>query len=265
MTATAHATTFEPAVLMARQSLYRFAAMSLLDPKAGSWDQLEAECEGTLLSEAASILRDLPEATPEKLGPGERPLSELDPSRVLALLPESCQKFNKEYENTFGLLVSNACPPYETEFINSKYDFQRSNTLADISGFYSAFGLTTSVTLPERPDHIVQELEFMAFLIGLERQAATDSSRATVCQQQLEVCREAQSRFLREHLSWWTPVFARLLSHEKPGGFYDAACGFLAALIPAERALLGVELSRQHAEPSQLEHPESCEGCELAS
>jgi len=261
--ATSHETTFDPAILMARQTLYRFAALSLLDPKAVAWESLEALREDLLLFEAVAMIRNLPEAKPEKMGPGERPLSELDPSRVLAKLPDSCQKFNQEYESTFGLLVSNACPPYETEYLDSRYAFQRSNTLADVSGFYGAFGLTTSATYPERPDHIVQELEFMAFLIDLERMAAEGD--ATVRQERVEVCRDAQSRFLREHLSWWAPVFARLLSYENPGGFYDASCAFLAALIPAERALLGVDCSKQHAELSQLERPEACEECELAN
>ncbi len=253
----------DPAVLMARQTLYRFAALTLLDPKAGGWEQLDALREDALLSEAANLIRDLPEATLRKLGPGEHPLSKLDPDPVLNRLPHTRDKLNEEFENTFGLLVSNACPPYETEYINSKYAFQRSNTLADVSGFYRAFGLTTSTTHPERPDHIVQELEFMAFLLGLERQAY--SCDAAIRQQRLEVCREAQARFLREHLSWWAPAFARLLSHEDPGGFYDQAGVFLAALIPAERALLGVESTAQHTEPSPLERPEACEGCELIS
>jgi len=263
MIETDHLTTFDPAVLMARQSLYRFAALTLLDPKAGSWEQFESLRKNSILSEAAAIVRNMPEAKPKTMGPGERPLSDLEPSRVLERLPDSNQAFNKEYENTFGLLVSNACPPYETEYIESKYDFQRSNRLADVNGFYHAFGLDLSATLPERSDHIVLELEFMAFLIGLERQA--DAGDATVRQQRLEVCRDAQTRFLREHLSWWSPVFARLLSHEKPGGFYDAACVFLTALIPAERALLDVQPTQQHTEPSSIERPESCEGCELAS
>jgi TorA maturation chaperone TorD len=263
MTETNDETTCDLVALMARQSLYRFAALSLLDPKAGSWKQLEARCEDALLYEAAAIVCNLPGAKPKKLGPGERPLSELDPSRVLARLPESGQVFNEEYENTFGLLVSNACPPYETEYINSKYAFQRSNSLADVSGFYCAFGLTTSTAHPERPDHIVQELEFMAFLLGLERLAADGD--ATVRQEQLDVCRDAQTRFLRAHLSWWAPAFAKLLSHENRGGFYDAAGVFLAALIPAERALLGVEPTGLHAEPSPQERPEACEGCELVS
>lgn len=263
MTETNCETTCDAVALMARQSLYRFAALSLLDPKAGSWEQLKARCEDALLCEAAGIVCDLPAAKPKNLGLGERPLSELDPSRVLARLPDSCQEFNQQYENTFGLLVSNACPPYETEYIDSKYAFQRSNSLADISGFYNAFGLTTSTAHPERPDHIVQELEFMAFLLGFERQAADCDVK--VRQLRLDVCRDAQTQFLREHLSWWAPALAKLLSRENAGGFYDAAGVFLAALIPAERALLGVEPTEQHAEPSPLERPETCEGCELAN
>ena len=175
-------------------------------------------------------------------------------------LPATRDKFNAAFENTFGLLVSNACPPCETEYIPGTYVFQRSNALADISGFYRVFGLVISSSHSERPDHIVQELEFMAFLIGMECQAFDVA--VTVRQQRLEICRAAQTRFLREHLSWWTPSFARLLSREEPGGYYEAAGLFLATLIPVDRALLGVEHAGQHAEPSPLERPEDCEGCE---
>lgn len=253
----------DPAVLMARQAVYRFAALTLVDPKTGVRDQLDSLARTPLISEAAALIRSLPEALPQELGLGERQLTELDPAKVLARLPGSDQAFNEEYEKTFGLLVSNACPPYETEYIDSKFTYQRSNSLADISGFYHAFGLTLSTTHPERSDHIVQELEFMAFLVGLERQAA--EADLSVRGERLDVCRAAQTQFLREHLCWWSPAFARLLSHENPGSFYDAAGEFLAALIPAERALLGVEVPRHEVEPSQLERPEECEGCELVN
>lgn len=254
---------FDSSIVMGRQALYRFAALSLLDPKVGAQEQFDTLNQNKMILEAAALIRSLPEAVPQELGPGEYQLAELDPSQVLARLPHSCQELNEEFEGTFGLLVSNACPPYETEYINSKFTFQRSNTLADISGYYRAFGLNLSVIHPERPDHIVQELEFMAFLLGLERLAAEADLSVRV--ERLEVCRDAQSQFLREHLGWWAPAFARLLSHENPGGFYDAAGAFLAAIIPAERALLGVEVPQHEAEPSQLERPEECEGCELAS
>ncbi|HEX6962952.1 MAG TPA: molecular chaperone TorD family protein [Lacipirellula sp.] len=257
---TTEAALFDPAVNMARQSLYRFAALSLLDPRQGSWKNLRALREDRLLHESADFLRTLPEARPARLGVGELPLNNLDPGYVLARLPGSPELFNAEYESAFGLLVSCACPPHEIEYVPSKFDFQRSNGLADISGFYHAFGLTIADEHPERPDHIVLELEFMAFLLGLERRAAefSDVERG-------QICREAQAMFLSEHLAWWAPAFARLLAREAADGFYAAVADFLAALIPAERALVGVEVPGRPAAPTQIERPEACEGCKIST
>jgi TorA maturation chaperone TorD len=253
---------FDPAVSMARQTLYRFAAVALLDPRAGAWQRLAELRENRVLAEAAGLVRSLNEAIPEKLDLGERPLDDLDPQRVLDRLPTSPDALNAEYERVFGLLVSAACPPYETEYIHSKFAFQRSNALADVSGFYRAFGLTTSALLAERADHIVQELEFMAFLVGHERRAAQYNETT---QERAEICRSAQARFLREHLAWWAPAFAKLLVRESRDGCYAAAGVFLAALIPADRALLQVPAPAQFAVPSTVEPPETCEGCALAS
>jgi TorA maturation chaperone TorD len=253
---------FDLAVNMARQSLYRFAALSLLDPREGAWDELRGLRDDRLLRESAAFLRRLPDARPAKLSPGELPSSNLDSRRVLDCLPDSRELLNAQYERTFGLLVSCACPPYEIEYVPGKFDFQRSNGLADISGFYQAFGLTVSDEKPERPDHVVMELEFMAFLVGMERRAAEENSAAA--KECARVCREAQAKFLAEHLAWWAPAFARLLRREAEG-FYAASGVFLAALIPVERALLAVDASERSATPSLLERPEACEGCQLAS
>ncbi len=84
MSITASELTFDPAVAMARQALYRFAALTLLDPKFGSWEKLVDLRDDAVLSEAAALLCDLPEAIPEELAPGERSLAELDVSAVLA-------------------------------------------------------------------------------------------------------------------------------------------------------------------------------------
>ena len=257
-----NSTHFDPAINMARQSLCRFAALSLIDPRTGSWDQLNSLRNDPLLCEAALLIRSLPAAQPRTLGLGERPLATLDPLLVLNRLPRSPETLNADYENTFGLLVSGVCPPYEMEYINSKFAFQRSNTLADIGGFYQAFGLTTSADHPERFDHIALELEFMALLLGLERQAADGA--ANLRQERLSVCRAAQQRFLKEHLAWWVPAFAKLLVKEGGSGFYAAVAVFLAALIPAERALLNVEVESRHVQPSTDERPECCEGCQIA-
>jgi putative dimethyl sulfoxide reductase chaperone len=200
------------------------------------------------------------------LAPGERPPADLDPDFVLSRLPKTRAKLNDNYERTFGLLVSCNCPPYEMEYINSKLDFQRSNGLADIAGFYRAFGLERSPTHPERHDHIVLELEYMAYIIGLERLAA--GAEDPELRARGLICRRAQVRFLEEHLAWWAPAFAKLLGRQDPNGFYEAAGTFLAALIPAERALLGLPIpqGRGGAElviPSAIERPEQCEGCAI--
>ncbi len=254
-------TTFDPALSIARQSLYRFAALSLLDPRVGCWKQLNELRDDCILTDAAKLVRGEPAAKAETLAVAERPLDDLDPEPVFAALPDCEPALNGEFERTFGLLVSNACPPYETEYINGKFTFQRSQALADINGFYRAFGLQPSAQHPERPDHIVLELEFMVFLIGLQRQAMEDDSAD--CEERAELCRAAQQRFLREHLAWWVPAFSRLMGRENCDGFYAALGRLLAALIAADRSLLDVEETTGSVQPSTLERPEECDGCQL--
>jgi TorA maturation chaperone TorD len=261
MPGTSDAIAIDTVVNRARQVLYRFAAFSLVDPRTGSWDILRSTADGCLVSDAAAVIRALRPVKSLPLGVGERPVKFLDPLVVLERLPESQAALNTEYENTFGLVVGSACPPYETEYIGSKFAFQRSNSLADINGFYQAFGLAIASERAERPDHVALELEFMASLLRLERHAACEGIHGN--EELLTICRDAQIRFFKEHLAWWVPAFAKLLAHENGGGFYAAVGLFLATLIPAERALLSVEIQSRRVRPSQLEAPDACTGCGL--
>jgi TorA maturation chaperone TorD len=252
---------FDETLCFARQSLYRFAALTLVDPRRGTWEQLSHPSTAQLAQAATALVRGEPAAEVHSLGLGERPLADLDLAPVLARLPASADALNAVYEQTFGLLVSSNCPPYETEYINSKFTFQRSQGLADIAGFYSAFGLEPSTFHPERHDHLALELEFMAFLLGLERAAAESDSADRV--ERSAICRDARRKFLAEHLIWWVPTFARLLSRQDPGGLYDAVSQFLAALMTAERALAGIPAPLGQVTPSTVERPEECSGCLL--
>jgi len=254
---------FDKALTSARQIVLRFAAICFLDPRAGTWQRLRDSNDSTLLRDAAELVREHRTSLNIELAKGELSVAQLDPARVLTRLPAAANDLNDEYEAAFGLLVSGSCPPYETEYVNSKLVFQRSNGLADVAGFYRAFGLEPSDQLPERHDHIVLELEFMAYLAALE--VTAQSKRTALWRERAGVCRSAQQRFLAEHLAWWTPAFAHLLARQCPGGFYEAAAKFLAALIPAERAILGVAApSVGPVEPSSIDRPEECEGCTLS-
>jgi len=252
---------FDEALDTARRTIYRFLGLCLVDPRTGSWEALRDPHSHALVEEAAALVRAEESARPESLGPGERGLEELDPAPVFGRLPQSAGELNALYEHTFGLVVSGACPPHETDYVDPKLVFRRSHELADISGFYLAFGLEPSRSSPERPDHIVLELEFMAFLLAHERRAFR--SRDPDRHDDTQTCRDAQRRFLREHLAWWTPAFARLLEREDPDGFYGATARFLSASIPAERGFLSVAPAGITPVPNLSEGPEECSACSL--
>jgi TorA maturation chaperone TorD len=251
----------DPALLLARRTCYRFLALALADPRTGTFSELADPATRELVTQAAEILRDEDAAVARPLALGERPLAELDPAKVFARLPRSPSDLNNLYEANFGLLGGSKCPPYEIEYVPSKFTFQRSNMLADIAGFYSAFGLQTSSSNPDRPDHVVLECEFLAQLLQLQWQAMEGTGLESPTQ--AHICHEATQRFLREHVVWWLPAFAKLLARQDPGGYYEAVAQFLAALVAAERALAHIDPPHRSVEPSPIENADECSGCEL--
>lgn len=107
-------------------------------------------------------------------------------------------------------LTSGAVPAYETSYEAGRsapggMTFQ----MADIAGFYRAFGFEVS---GERPDHIVPEVEFVALLLVKEAYARLAGDGAGA-----DVCREAREKFLGEHLGAWLPEFAAR-ARETEGG-----------------------------------------------
>ena len=90
-------TTFDPALSIARQSLYRFAALSLLDPRAGCWKQLNELHDDRILTDAAALIRCEPSAKAETLAVAERPLDDLYPGPVFAALPDCEAALNDQF------------------------------------------------------------------------------------------------------------------------------------------------------------------------
>lgn len=96
--------------------------------------------------------------------------------------------------------LSPECPPYETQY-GSPHVFAQSGELADIAGFYRAFGLASPAT--ERVDHLAVELEFLSFLAFKEAWAANNGEAGRAAE-----LREIQAKFLSDHPARWVPAFA---------------------------------------------------------
>jgi DMSO reductase family type II enzyme chaperone len=127
----------------------------------------------------------------------------------------SWEDLKTEYVRIFGHSISKECPPYQTEY-GSQHLFQQTHTLADLAGFYRAFGLEVSQEQGERLDHIGIELEFMGFLAYKEHYAKEEGHG----EEKIQVCRDGQEKFLKEYLGRWAPLFLKLLRKKAVKGFY---------------------------------------------
>lgn len=137
-----------------------------------------------------------------------------------------------EHEALFGGSVRIA--PYESSY--ERDPFRQGRVMADVEGFYRAFGARSQGPAAERPDHAGCELEFLAFLVAkrLEAAEAGDTERE-------EICREAEDAFLGDHLGRWFPSFCREVAREtqSPVLFQLALAG--ERVVVAELAARGIE------------------------
>jgi nitrate reductase assembly molybdenum cofactor insertion protein NarJ len=244
----------------ARQFIYQFLALALSDPRSPRWQRLLHSQFQQAARSAADLLRlELPPA-PTPLAPGELPPECLDLGSVLRFL-RPLPRMQELYDATFGLVLSNKCPACETEFSRQTFVISRSQQMADIAGFYRAFGLDKSADARERIDHISLELEFMAFLIAKATLAASrDGDDAAI---NASICRDAQAEFFRDHLAWWVPAFALILRRradgierpdqllETPATFFGAVAVCLAQFVALERCRLGIPAADDVAGPQQ--------------
>ncbi len=250
------------AVEYARECLYRFFAAALSDPGGPGWVPITHPDDLGLAASAAGLIRLEAADDPVPLGLGERPPDDLDLAPVLAELRRPREELCAEYTRVFGLVSVRECPPYETEYCPTEEPFHRAQQLADVAGFYAAFGLTSAHARPDRPDHLALELEFLAYLLFKQHLAEADA--AAGCERAV-ICADAARRFFRDHVAWWVPSCAAGLARKAGGGLYAALSVALAAFLPTERARFGVPAPKAPARPSPArrpeDEPEGCAGC----
>jgi putative dimethyl sulfoxide reductase chaperone len=129
-----------------------------------------------------------------------------------------------EYIRLF--LGSGPCPLHETAYGDGRRIAGRPVELADLQGFYQAFGFAQSERNPDLPDHLCAELEFYSLL--LIKQAYALNADWTARQ---DVARRAVTAFLNDHLGRWVPTLGQELAEHGAAEPYRALAAMLAAAV----------------------------------
>jgi TorA maturation chaperone TorD len=252
------------AVDLCRETLYRFFAVVLRGPRSAGWEVVREPENHDLVCNAADFIRTGASTFPSRLGLGEAPPDTLTLKPLCAGLKRPTNKLRADYDRVFGLTADRGCPPYETEYHTNSEAFFRAQQMADVAGFYRAFGVMPSQSEPDRPDYLPLELEFMAFVLMKKRLALVDAAGSVANADRALVCDEVQRCFFRDHLAWWVPAFASGLRRKGDDGIYGEVGRALAAWIPIERTRLDIPLPRVPLESvpgSQPEERLECAGC----
>lgn len=124
------------------------------------------------------------------------------------------------------------CPPYESAVLGLNIT-QKVNGLADVMGFYRAWGLDVSEQRHEFPDSIVAELEFLHFLTYKERNAIQMNE-----EEHIELTRQSLQHFLEDHFLTWVPQFCASVLENSCYDWYRGLAGFTRAFAASEAAKL---------------------------
>jgi len=105
---------------------------------------------------------------------------------------------------------------------------RRAWELADIEGFYKAFGL--DVKPPMEPDSLVAELEFMDYLIKKEMYA-----KERGMEEEAKITKEAYTNFFRDHLGRWYRIFTDLVKENTEEEYYKLMATLLRLFLDSQR------------------------------
>ena len=129
----------------------------------------------------------------------------------------------------------------------------KSALLADVAGFYTAFGLAPAEGQPETEDHVGAELEVMSALSVKEAWAVSEAAAAG-----LDITRAAQRAFVDDHLGRWAGTFAGRVAGEATSGFLSAAAELLSAWMAQEGVRLAITPAQLDGVQAAEEAPFAC-------
>lgn len=239
--------------LLVLSHAYQFLSICLFEPDK---ELMELLNDKGYMDEVGSCLGEIGNA---KLSESFAQVQkELQQTSLAALLEEYCFLFG-------STTVAIDCPPYEMYFGGS-HIFQQNQDLADISGFYRAFGLEVSKEdTANRWDHIAVELEFLHFLTYKQGYAIENHG-----DEELKSCETAKKKFLNAHIGRWIQAFSKAVEKKSPAGFYGHVAKLANDFVHLDMENLGVSAEEidemQGGEPDYLQRLEgksavACDSC----
>ena len=134
-----------------------------------------------------------------------------------------------EYARLFDGAV--ACPINETAYVRR----DKGAILADLCGFYRAFGFEPAAGTGEKADHLVTELEFLGLLQVMLARACETGHR-----EQRRVAQSALVAYCTDHLAEWIGAFCERLEATTSLRFYRRTAAALRGISGATFRDLGV-------------------------
>lgn len=212
-----------PNDLEQRSALYGTISALFSDPESEKFSiLLRPEIQGAILDICFQLESN------SDLKPG---LSRSFQLLLTQLQPQNLEAISTEYVDVFGHTLSKQIAPYALEHLKNTDVFYRTQKLADLNGFYRAFGM--EVASVERADHISTQTEFLSYLLLKERLAERDGLL-----EEIQVCQEAFEQFQKDHFIDWAQMLADNLSTKIEGKFYRLSGQFLSGLIRREKKII---------------------------
>lgn len=234
----------EVTIALSRSALYEALALGFRPPAADALARISGDEAAEALADAASLLE-----------PALVPLVR----RVAGLHP-TVEGLRERYTELFGHTARGKVPAFETEY-GADDQVRQPHELADLTGFYGAFGLRIAPGAAERPDHVRCECEFVMSLARREAIASErndDASRDQI--------RRATRLFLRDHLGRFAPALGERLREADPDGFYGALGALLSAFAMDECQRFEVDVGSAVLplrDPTEDAVPMACGSCDL--
>jgi TorA maturation chaperone TorD len=212
--------------------LYGALALGLRSPTEKSRERLLSARAGSVLRGAANLI--------DSGAKGGDLMAAVE--RLTGSQAEDLEALRILYQRVFGHTARGLVCPFETEY-GVQGLFRQPQELADISGYYLAFGLRPRTSAGERGDHAACECEFMDFLNRKEAYALEQGDGPMS-----EETRKAYRGFVRDHLGRFGRVFAGRLMRADSDGLFGALGALLHALLGLEAARLELPAGREMLE-----------------